>query len=145
MKKLFLIVLVLLILGAIGGWIYFKNSQQNKVSVKSGENNLNQFQTVNQDNTNLSTSSGFISNSKNSNKNTYSMEEVKLHNSKVSCWSVIGGKVYDLTSWISKHPGGEGAILSICGKDGTYAFENQHGGQEKPAKILTQFEIGKIQ
>jgi cytochrome b involved in lipid metabolism len=76
---------------------------------------------------------------------TYIMEEVAKHNSKESCWTVIRGEVYDLTNWIDKHPGGADKILKICGKDGTDLFIKQHGGKEKPKKILSQFEIGEIQ
>jgi hypothetical protein len=56
----------------------------------------------------------------------------------------INGGVYDLTAWISKHPGGERAILSICGKDGSAAFNDQHGGQRRPANELSGFKIGTI-
>ena len=75
---------------------------------------------------------------------TYTMEEVVKHNSKESCWSVIRGKVYDLTNWINKHPGGADKILRICGKDGTDLFVRQHGGKEKPEKILEIFKIGVL-
>ena len=75
---------------------------------------------------------------------TYTMEEIAKHNSKESCWTVIRGKVYDLTSWIDKHPGGADKILRICGKDGTDLFVKQHGGKEKPEKILEDFEIGTL-
>jgi cytochrome b involved in lipid metabolism len=75
---------------------------------------------------------------------TYTMEEVAKHNSKESCWTVIRGEVYDLTNWIDKHPGGADKILKICGKDGTDLFIKQHGGKEKPEKILEDFEIGTL-
>jgi cytochrome b involved in lipid metabolism len=75
---------------------------------------------------------------------TYTMEEVAKHNSKESCWTVIRGEVYDLTNWIDKHPGGADKILKICGKDGTNLFVKQHGGKEKPEKILENFEIGTL-
>jgi cytochrome b involved in lipid metabolism len=75
---------------------------------------------------------------------TYTMEEVAKHNSKESCWTVIRGEVYDLTNWIDKHPGGADKILKICGKDGTDLFVRQHGGKEKPEKILEDFEIGVL-
>jgi cytochrome b involved in lipid metabolism len=78
------------------------------------------------------------------NEKTYTMEEVLKHNSKESCWSIIRGKVYDLTNWIDKHPGGADKILKICGKDGTDLFVRQHGGKEKPEKILESFEIGVL-
>lgn len=74
----------------------------------------------------------------------YTMNDVAKHNSRQSCWTVIKGDVYDLTSWINKHPGGEEKILRICGKDGTEAFNRKHGGEQKPEQILEQFGIGKL-
>jgi cytochrome b involved in lipid metabolism len=75
---------------------------------------------------------------------SYTMEEVSKHNSKESCWSVIRGEVYDLTSWVNKHPGGPDRILRICGKDGTDLFIKQHGEAERPENILRNFKIGVL-
>ncbi len=75
---------------------------------------------------------------------SYTFSQVQSHNGVGNCWSAINGKVYDLTSWIASHPGGEGAILSICGKDGSSAFNNQHGGSNKTANVLKEFEIGLL-
>lgn len=73
---------------------------------------------------------------------TYTMADVALHASEQSCWTVVRSTVYDLTAWIAKHPGGERAILSMCGKDGTASFEGQHGGSTRPENTLAGFEIG---
>lgn len=73
---------------------------------------------------------------------SYTMTEVRLHNSSKSCWSVVNGGVYDLTTWIGGHPGGKEAILSICGKDGSDGFNEQHDGQSSPLKALLKFKIG---
>lgn len=75
---------------------------------------------------------------------SYTVAEVATHAGKASCWSVIDGNVYDLTSWILKHPGGEEAILSICGKDGTAAFHGQHGDAPRQAQILATMKIGVL-
>lgn len=72
------------------------------------------------------------------------LAQVASHNSRASCWSAINGSVYDLTSWISNHPGGENAILSICGIDGSNAYNGQHGGSSKPARILGGFKLGAL-
>ncbi len=74
----------------------------------------------------------------------YTMEKVKSNNSKGSCWSVINGYVYDLTKWISSHPGGEGAIISLCGKDGTNEFVAQHKGQGKAEARLSGYVLGLL-
>lgn len=72
------------------------------------------------------------------------LSQIAKHNSSTSCWSAINGSVYDLTSWIPNHPGGEQAILSMCGIDGSNAYNNQHGGSSKPARILGGFKIGTL-
>lgn len=70
--------------------------------------------------------------------------DVAMHASRESCWSIISGNVYDLTSWVPQHPGGEGAILKICGTDGSVAYDGKHGGAAKQAAILTGFKIGVV-
>jgi cytochrome b involved in lipid metabolism len=74
----------------------------------------------------------------------YTIAQVASHNSSTDCWSAIGGNVYDLTSWISRHPGGKQAIISLCGVDGSAAFTKQHGGQGRPASELATFLIGPL-
>lgn len=70
--------------------------------------------------------------------------QVTTHNSAESCWTSISGNVYDLTAWISQHPGGRSAILSLCGVDGTAAFNAQHGGQGRPEHELATFKVGSL-
>jgi cytochrome b involved in lipid metabolism len=41
--------------------------------------------------------------------------EVAKHNSKKSCWILLDSKVYDVTSFLSKHPGGAAIILKQAG------------------------------
>jgi cytochrome b involved in lipid metabolism len=80
----------------------------------------------------------------NSQPASYTLAQIGTHNSAASCWSAINGQVYNLTAWIDEHPGGEEAILSICGKDGSAAFSGQHGGNSKPAAALASFKIGSL-
>ena len=74
----------------------------------------------------------------------YIMQDVQSHSSAESCWSAIDGKVYDLTQWAAKHPGGEKAIHKICGTDGTDIFNGKHGNSEKILKLLPKFQIGVL-
>ena len=75
---------------------------------------------------------------------SYTMAQVATHNSATSCWTTINGNVYDVTTWINQHPGGKQAILSLCGVDGTAAFNGQHGGQSRPESELAAFKIGTL-
>ena len=74
----------------------------------------------------------------------YTMEKVRSNNSEASCWSVIDGNVYDLTKWISSHPGGKGNILSLCGKNGTAEFASKHRGDSNPQARLKGFLLGPL-
>jgi cytochrome b involved in lipid metabolism len=74
----------------------------------------------------------------------YTMEKVRENNSASSCWSIINGNVYDLTKWISSHPGGRSAITGICGRDGTSTFNGKHRGDGGPASILSGYLLGPL-
>jgi hypothetical protein len=74
----------------------------------------------------------------------YTMTQVRANNTARSCWSAIDGFVYDLTRWINSHPGGSGAILFLCGTDGTNAFKAQHENQSRPAIRLDSYRIGPL-
>jgi cytochrome b involved in lipid metabolism len=76
--------------------------------------------------------------------NPLTLARVKANNTASSCWSIINGNVYNLTSWISNHPGGKSAITSLCGIDGTSAFNSQHRNESKPESRLTGYLLGKL-
>ena len=55
---------------------------------------------------------------------TYTLGDVSTHKSMSSCWTVVEGKVYDLTAFLSSHPAGLSKIMRGCGVDGTQIFNN---------------------
>jgi cytochrome b involved in lipid metabolism len=73
-----------------------------------------------------------------------SLELVAQRNTPEACWSVVDGSVYDLTTWIAKHPGGSRLIIGMCGRDATADFNSQHGGQSQPASYLAEYLLGKL-
>jgi cytochrome b involved in lipid metabolism len=73
-----------------------------------------------------------------------SNSEIKTHNLKSDCWSIVNGNVYNLTSYVKSHPGGASVIANICGKDGSKAFVNQHNTQGKPNNVLSSFLLGPV-
>lgn len=75
---------------------------------------------------------------------SYSLAEVALHGTPASCWTAVDGSVYDVTPWISEHPGGAARIISMCGIDASAAYNGQHGGQKRPANELAGFRIGAL-
>lgn len=72
----------------------------------------------------------------------YTLAEVALHRDATSCWTIIEDSVYDLTPFITRHPGGAANILKICGRDGTSAYMGQHGGNGQPRSMLANYHIG---
>ncbi|KAJ5125902.1 hypothetical protein N7526_008079 [Penicillium atrosanguineum] len=52
--------------------------------------------------------------------------EVAKHNSAESCWVIIHDKVYDVTNFMTDHPGGSKVILRLAGKDATEEFDPVH-------------------
>merc|ERR1719356_321146 len=72
----------------------------------------------------------------------YTVEEVAKHNKKDDCWVILGGKVLDVTNFLSSHPGGELAILTFAGKDATEEFDMIHPpdviGKYAPDAVIGQ-------
>ena len=73
-----------------------------------------------------------------------SIAEVAGHDDAASCWVAIEGTVYDVTTWIPRHPGGPERIMAICGTDASEDFSAQHSGQSLPTEQLAQFAIGEL-
>jgi L-lactate dehydrogenase (cytochrome) len=59
-------------------------------------------------------------------------EELARHRLPEDCWVAIEGKVYDLTGFLDRHPGGRNLLLPFAGKDATRAFTGKH-----PSSFLT--------
>ena len=72
------------------------------------------------------------------------VKQVKKHNTSTDCWSIVNGKVYNLTDWISKHPGGSSRITAMCGKKASKRFNAQHAGAAAPAVNLAKYQIGVV-
>ncbi len=53
---------------------------------------------------------------------TFSINDVAKHNDQISCWTVVGGNVYDITNFILSHPAGVDKIMRGCGVDATNMF-----------------------
>ncbi|KAJ3887196.1 FMN-dependent dehydrogenase-domain-containing protein [Lentinula edodes] len=53
-------------------------------------------------------------------------EEIAKHNDASSCWIIINNNVYDVTEFLSVHPGGPNIILKYAGSDATSAYDPIH-------------------
>ncbi|KAK3030292.1 hypothetical protein RJ639_038385 [Escallonia herrerae] len=73
---------------------------------------------------------------------TYSMSEVKKHNSPDSAWIIVHGHVYNCTGFLKDHPGGADSILINAGTDCTEEFDAIHS--DKAKKLLEDYRIGEL-
>lgn len=65
--------------------------------------------------------------------------ELNLHATPSDCWIVYQQKIYDITSYLPRHPGGEQKIAPFCGKPGfEEAFLTKHG----TSKVNTLMKVG---
>ena len=75
---------------------------------------------------------------------TFTAAQVAQNSDTTSCWASVDGSVYDLTEWISEHPGGSREIEALCGTDATAAFQRQHGSNAEAQRELAGFKIGEL-
>eukprot|EP00930_Biecheleria_cincta_P066578 TRINITY_DN52746_c0_g1_i1.p1 TRINITY_DN52746_c0_g1~~TRINITY_DN52746_c0_g1_i1.p1 ORF type:complete len:257 (+),score=47.18 TRINITY_DN52746_c0_g1_i1:17-787(+) len=74
----------------------------------------------------------------------YTVEEVEKHKTATDLWVIMNRKVYDLTAWAKRHPGGPGVILQMGGKDATSAAAAAHHKSVLPANLMWEFCVGYI-
>jgi len=75
---------------------------------------------------------------------SYTLDQVKDHNSREDCWIVINDKVYDITDFIPIHPGGTIMIVRVAGTDASDYFNNLHQ-PEILDTIGSEYYIGDLQ
>ncbi len=127
---IFIIVVVILVLGIT---LWANNSTKN-AGTQSPTPSPSIDPSVQGTTTATSTSSGSGS--------SYTLAQVAQHKTQADCWTAVNGKVYNLSPFITLHPGGAANIMKICGIDGTATFTAQHGGQPNPTATIANFQIG---
>lgn len=129
MKKITTVSLIVFVIVLVAIFVmWFGNMQKNTVTNTTNNNQNPQLQTT-------------------AKPALLDMQEVAKHNLATNCWTVVEGKVYNVTSFASIHSGGDAAILYNCGKDGTVAFQTKGGkGQHKSGDldILANYLVGDL-
>lgn len=74
----------------------------------------------------------------------FSRNEISAHSTADDCWTIVGKNVYDVSSFVNRHPAGSQAIKEMCGKDASEEFLGEHGGQKEPEKWLATLKVGTL-
>ncbi|XP_071260641.1 acyl-CoA Delta-6 desaturase-like [Salvelinus alpinus] len=74
----------------------------------------------------------------------YTWEEVQRHSHRGDQWLVIDRKVYNITQWAKRHPGGIRVISHFAGEDATDAFSAFHPDPHFVRKFLKPLLIGEL-
>ncbi|TPP60974.1 Cytochrome-b5 reductase [Fasciola gigantica] len=74
----------------------------------------------------------------------FSWEEIEKHSSVADRWIVLEKKVYDVTKWQNRHPGGRKIIGHYATQDATEAFLAFHKDIETTKKFLKPYYIGDV-
>lgn len=80
-------------------------------------------------------------------KITLTPAEVGNHKTVSDCWIIVNNNVYNVTNYISVHPGGSDRITAYCGQDATKAFETKGGSVSHSTKAdreLNSLLIGSL-
>lgn len=80
---------------------------------------------------------------------SFSVSDVASHSSVSDCWLIIDSSVYDVTGFISRHPGGS-VISQGCGINATGLFETRPTGSMTPhssnaRSMLSDYFIGVVE
>lgn len=73
--------------------------------------------------------------------------QLAAHNTADSCWLLISGKVYDVSGYLTSHPGGADIIIQYCGTDATNAFATKDRSRPRDHSayaydLLSNYYIG---
>lgn len=73
-----------------------------------------------------------------------SWDEVRKHTKENDKWIVIEEKVYDVSQFARRHPGGSRIIGHYAGQDASEAFKAFHTNMGKVSKYMTPLNIGSV-
>lgn len=73
----------------------------------------------------------------------YTLEDIRAHNTSKNTWLIIHEKVYDITSFLEEHPGGEEVLLEQAGADATESFEDV-GHSTDAREMLEEYYLGEL-
>ncbi|KAG8798848.1 fatty acid alpha-hydroxylase [Serendipita sp. 400] len=76
----------------------------------------------------------------------YALEDLEIERKKGNVWITRNGKVYDVTTFVDDHPGGDDLIRQFAGKDIGEAMEDEeeHVHSDSAYTMLEEYLVGKL-
>jgi cytochrome b involved in lipid metabolism len=74
---------------------------------------------------------------------SYTVEQVQAHNTANDCWIIVDGKVFDVTQFLSVHPGGKKVLVKKAGQDASKEFKTFHN-ESIMQRVGIPMQIGVI-
>jgi cytochrome b involved in lipid metabolism len=77
----------------------------------------------------------------------YSQTVVAGHNSRDDCWMIIDGMIYDVSTYLPKHPSAPEIVIAWCGREATKAYQTKTIGRPHSShagRILSGYRIGRL-
>ncbi|XP_070313572.1 acyl-CoA 6-desaturase isoform X3 [Odocoileus virginianus] len=75
---------------------------------------------------------------------TFRWEEIQKHNLRTDKWLVIDRKVYNITQWSRRHPGGQRVIGHYAGEDATSQITEDFRALRKTAEDMNLFKSNQL-
>jgi cytochrome b involved in lipid metabolism len=121
-----IVLAVLIVLLVIGVVFFVRINQQ---GYQSDDNSPDNLPGNNEDSTTPPANNDNQNTNNNQDSGKIPLAELSQHNLLKDCWIAYDGKVYDITSYLPRHPGSAGAITPYCGSATEFeqAFVNKHG------------------
>ncbi|KAI9754634.1 MAG: hypothetical protein M1815_005516 [Lichina confinis] len=74
---------------------------------------------------------------------TFTLADLQRHNKADNLWIVVDGDVYDLTSFLEEHPGGQKILQRVAGKDASKQFWKYHNAHILE-KYRPRLQVGSL-
>ncbi|KJZ73529.1 hypothetical protein HIM_07085 [Hirsutella minnesotensis 3608] len=74
----------------------------------------------------------------------YDAAEVAKHNTRDSCWVILYDNVYDVTDFLTSHPGGSKIILKLAGRDATEEYDPVHPPGTLEENLKPEAKLGRV-
>ncbi len=70
-------------------------------------------------------------------------QELAQHSRESDCWIAINGEVYDVTSFLTSHPGGMSILTGVAGRDASKEFKSSHPDLPRAERLLQSSSLIK--